>query len=206
MYSPGYQEHQHIVLIYQWFTCIYIYIYCLLNKWRTFWHDPKKASSVNKTWAFDIYCATNSTHTAIAIPKTIISQMINQMLMNEHHGHASCTNIPIGILCTFLFYKSHLDTHWSRKSEFLKSLPIFLWYWSDSYLITMALGPLSVSYLKSSKLASHLDSSSIPSNLWSFLSDFFKRLHKSLGPKSIALFWNAPYWHRHVSASTLLTC
>ena len=68
LYSPGYQEHQHIVLIYQWFTCIYmyIYIYILLNKWRTFWHDPKKASSVNKTWAFDICCATNSTDTTIA--------------------------------------------------------------------------------------------------------------------------------------------
>ena len=31
-------------------------------------------------------------------------------------------------------------------------------------------GPFSISYLESSNLASHLASSSIPSNLWGFLS------------------------------------
>ena len=52
------------------------------------------------------------------------------------------------------------------------------------------LGPFSISYLESSNLVSHLASSSIPSNLWGFLSLI---LHKSLGPKSLGLFWNAPY-------------
>ena len=56
--------------------------------------------------------------------------------------------------------------------------------------ISVGLGLFSISYLESSTLASHLASSSIPSN---FYLCFLIWLHKSLGPKSLGLFWNAPY-------------
>ena len=65
-------------------------------------------------------------------------------------------------------------------------------------------GPFSISYHEASNLASHLASSSIPSNLWSFLS----LIH--LDPSHLAYFGMHPIvllamhcWRRHASASTL---
>ena len=56
-------------------------------------------------------------------------------------------------------------------------------------------GLFSISYLESSNLASNLALSSILSNLgvqffFSLMISFFKWLRKSLGPKSLCLFWD----------------
>ena len=51
---------------------------------------------------------------------------------------------------------------WARNRGAVKCMTLHLW--------AANLGPFSISYLESSILASHLASSSTPSNLWSFLS------------------------------------
>ena len=60
------------------------------------------------------------------------------------------------------------------------------------YVTLYTFGPFTIPSLELSNLASHLASSSISSNLWSFLSLISNWLHKSFGPNSLDLFWNAP--------------